>query len=380
MSDAAAPFTTRLEGPAPEVSVSRDIVRRGLIVAPVLVAICGVIWGVDGAWSSAYAIAIVLLNFGLAAALIAVTARISLTLMMAAILFGYLIRLGLIFLAVFLVRDASWISLPALGTSIIVTHLGLLIWEMKYVASNDPQERFPVIAFEFPPINAILRWDDFFPSFNKIALITVLSVVIASALYLVAARRDAMKAPKGVRNVAETSVEFIENGIVMQTMGRDGLGWTPFLLTLFVFIYLCNVPGIIPMLQMPATARIAIPLFLSLIVWVTFIVTGFKHQGIGYLKSTLFPPGVPKLLYILVTPIEFISTFLVRPFSLTVRLLSEALFQAKTNVPFLNIMGVLPFFMLLFLTAFEVLVAFLQAYIFTILTAVYIGGAMHPEH
>ena len=253
-----------------------------------------------------------------------------------------------------------------------------------------------MIAFEFPPINAILRWDDFFPSFNKIALITVLSVVIASGLYLVAARRDAMKAPKGVRNVAETSVEFIENGIVMQTMGRDGLGWTPFLLTLFVFIYLCNVPGIIPVLQMPATARIAIPLFLSLIVWVTFIATGFKHQGIGYLKSTLFPPGVPKALYILVTPIEFISTFLVRPFSLTVRLfanmlaghillvtfalLSEALFQAKTNQPFLNIMGVLPFFMLLFLTAFEVLVAFLQAYIFTILTAVYIGGAMHPEH
>ncbi len=253
-----------------------------------------------------------------------------------------------------------------------------------------------MIAFEFPPINAILRWDDFFPSFNKIALITVLSVVIASVLFLIAGRRDAMKAPKGVRNVAETSVEFIENGIVMQTMGRDGLGWTPFLLTLFVFIYLCNVPGIIPVLQMPATARIAIPLFLSLIVWVTFIATGFKHQGIGYLKSTLFPPGVPKALYILVTPIEFISTFLVRPFSLTVRLfanmlaghillvtfalLSEALFQAKTNVPFLNIMGVLPFFMLLFLTAFEVLVAFLQAYIFTILTAVYIGGAMHPEH
>lgn len=135
MSDAsAAPFTTRLEGPAPEVSVSRDIVRRGVIVAPVLIAICGVIWGVDGAWSSAYAIAIVLVNFALAAALIAVTARISLTLMMAAILFGYLIRLGLIFLAVYLVRDASWISLPALGTSIIVTHLGLLVWEMKYVA------------------------------------------------------------------------------------------------------------------------------------------------------------------------------------------------------------------------------------------------------
>lgn len=134
MSDAAAPFTTRLEGPAPEVGVSRDMVRRGLLVAPVLVAVCGVIWGVNGAWSSAFAIALVLVNFGLAAAFIAVTARISLSLMMAAILFGYLIRLGLIFLAVFLVRDAGWISLPALGTSIIVTHLGLLFWEMKYVA------------------------------------------------------------------------------------------------------------------------------------------------------------------------------------------------------------------------------------------------------
>jgi hypothetical protein len=103
-------------------------------VAPLLILICGFIWGMHGAYSSAYAIAIVLVNFSLAAALVATTARISLALMMGAVLFGYLIRLGLIFLAVFLVKDAGWISLPALGASIIVTHLGLLIWEMKYVA------------------------------------------------------------------------------------------------------------------------------------------------------------------------------------------------------------------------------------------------------
>ena len=199
----------------------------------------------------------------------------------------------------------------------------------------------------------------------------------------------------GVRNFAETTVEFVENGIVMQTMGRDGLGWTPFLLSLFVFIYLCNAPGIIPILQMPATARMAIPAFLSILVWVIYNGAGIKHQGFGgYFKSVLFPPGVPKALYALVTPIEFISTIIVRPFSLMVRLfanmlaghillvtfalLSEALFQArdKVLVPF----GVLPMFMLIFLTGFEVLVAFLQAYIFTILTAVYIGGAVHPEH
>ena len=132
-------FTTRLDGPAVEVAVSADMVKRGLVVAPVLVAICGVVWGADGAWSSAYGIAIVLANFLLAAALISTTARISLGLMMGATLFGYLIRLGLIFLAVYLVKDAGWISLPALGATIIATHLGLLFWELKYVAISLAQ-------------------------------------------------------------------------------------------------------------------------------------------------------------------------------------------------------------------------------------------------
>lgn len=127
-------FTTRLDGPATEVHVSRDMIKRGLVAGPVLVAICAVLWGGDGALSSVYGIALVLANFALAAAIIATTARISLGLLMGATLFGYLIRLGLIFLAVYLVRDAGWISLPALGATIIVTHLGLLFWEMKYVA------------------------------------------------------------------------------------------------------------------------------------------------------------------------------------------------------------------------------------------------------
>jgi len=114
--------------------VSNDLVRRGLIASPVLIAVCAVIWGGDGAWSCAYAIGIVLANFALAAGSIALSARISLGLMMATVLFGYLVRLGLMFLAVYLVKDAGWISLPALGATIIVTHLGLLIWELKYVA------------------------------------------------------------------------------------------------------------------------------------------------------------------------------------------------------------------------------------------------------
>jgi hypothetical protein len=132
MSDTA--MTTALSGPAPEVAVTKDMVKRGLIVAPLLIAVCALVWGLNGAYSCAYGIAIVLVNFLFAAGIVAVTARISLGLMMGAVLFGYLIRLGLIFLAVFLVKDAGWISLPALGATIIVTHLGLLFWEMKYVA------------------------------------------------------------------------------------------------------------------------------------------------------------------------------------------------------------------------------------------------------
>ena len=132
----SVPYVTRLDGPSPEREVSRDIAKRGLMAAPVLVALCGAIWGMPGVWSSLFGIAIVIVNFLLSAALLAYAARISLGLMMGVALFGYLIRLALIFLAVFLVRDASWISLIALGLTIIVTHLGLLIWELRFVSAS----------------------------------------------------------------------------------------------------------------------------------------------------------------------------------------------------------------------------------------------------
>ena len=124
-----------------------------------------------------------------------------------------------------------------------------------------------------------------------------------------------------------------------------------------------------------------------------FIAVGIKHQGpLHYFGGALFPPGVPKALYLLVTPIELISTFLVRPFSLAVRLFANMLaghillvtFGVLTITLFSATLLVLAlpfsFFMLVALTGFEMMVAFLQAYIFTILAAVYIGGALHPEH
>ncbi|WP_420451062.1 F0F1 ATP synthase subunit A [Ilumatobacter sp.] len=248
-----------------------------------------------------------------------------------------------------------------------------------------------MFGLEFPPINELLRWQDIFPTFNKIALIAVLAAAIGIGLFLLASRKDPMVAPTGARNLAEQSIEFIEEGIVMQTLGKEGLKWTPFLLSLFIFIFLCNIPEVIPVFQMPATARIAIPLTLSLLVWVVYIGTGLKHQGAGYFKHLLWPPGVPVALKPLVGAIEFFSTIIVTPFSLTVRLmanmlaghillvtfalLTESLVLAETYQFALVPMGILPFLMLMFLTGFEILVAFLQAYIFAILAAVYISNS-----
>lgn len=134
MSASTNPMLGKPEGPAPEVSISLDIVKRGVIVAPILIAVCALIWGADGAWSSAYAIVLVLGNFAMSAAIIAVTSKISYAALLGGVLFGYIARLGLIFFAVYVVRDAAWISMPAIAVSIIVTHLGLLVWELKYLA------------------------------------------------------------------------------------------------------------------------------------------------------------------------------------------------------------------------------------------------------
>jgi hypothetical protein len=124
------------QDPTPERTVARDIVRHGLILAPLLVLICGAVWGLDGAISSAYAVAIVLVNFLLAAFLITWSARISLPLLMGSVLGGYVARLALIFLAVFVVRDASWFEKLPLGLTLIVTHLVLLVWELRYVSQS----------------------------------------------------------------------------------------------------------------------------------------------------------------------------------------------------------------------------------------------------
>jgi hypothetical protein len=136
MTTEPTPAAPAVLGGTPEVDVTKDMLRRGVWGAPVLIAVCAAIWGGAGALSSLFAIALVMLNFALSAGIIAWAARISLPVLMGSVMFGYLLRLGVIFVAVYAVHDQAWVSLPALGTSIIVTHLGLLIWELRHVSMS----------------------------------------------------------------------------------------------------------------------------------------------------------------------------------------------------------------------------------------------------
>ena len=254
-----------------------------------------------------------------------------------------------------------------------------------------------LLGLDFPPISHLTEWDGFaFKGtpfeLNKVTLIYVLAVGLTLWFFGAAARRGSL-VPHGVQNMAEASVDFIKDSVIMQTIGPDGMRYLPFLTAMFFFIFFINIFEVVPIIQFPGNARMAVPLMLALIVWVMYIVLGIKHQGpFGYLKNSLIPPGVPWPLLFLVVPIEFVSTFLVRPFSLAIRLFANMLaghlilstFAILCAALFSKtlLVVILPFSfgLLIALTAFEVLVAGLQAFIFTILTGVYVGSSLHPDH
>jgi F-type H+-transporting ATPase subunit a len=255
-----------------------------------------------------------------------------------------------------------------------------------------------VLALEFPPISHLVEWPEIFGdgtpyAVSKVTLLFVLALFIVAGAFLYAgAKRELL--PRGIQNIVESGIDFVRNGIIEQTIGHGGEKFLPLLVTMFTFILCLNVIGLLPVIQMPANARIALPLFMALLVWVVYLTVGIVKQGpIGYFKGVGFPPGVPWPLYFLVTPIELVSTIFVRPLSLCVRLFANLLaghlilvtFAVMTDSLFSSglptvVLFPFTFILLVALTGFELLVAFLQAYIFTILAGVYIGGSLHPEH
>ncbi|MEE8599704.1 F0F1 ATP synthase subunit A [Euzebya tangerina] len=258
--------------------------------------------------------------------------------------------------------------------------------------------------FKVPPAGEIFNLPPLFEiagvGVTRVYLIIFFSVLFASILMLLAFNNPKV-IPGKLQSIGESIVEFVRDGIAVDIIGPEGKKFAPFLTTIFLFVLFNNMFKIIPFVNFPSTSRIAIPLILALITLVVFVGTGIKYQGLSYFKEVAFPPGVPKPVYILLTPIELVSTFILRPLTLTVRLFANmvaghilltivflathAFFRLPGIIPEGSNLAGLPVGILTLAlgpitVAFEGFVSFLQAYIFAILAAVYLAGAVEPEH
>lgn len=228
---------------------------------------------------------------------------------------------------------------------------------------------------------------------NRIMIIRVVVVVLIMLVLWIAVSR--FKTVPGRFQGAVEYVLGVPRKMATELLGeRDGRRFLPLLTTIFLLVLGSNFTGIIPPANIASTSLIGLPLVLAVVSYVTFIYAGIKRHGVRFFKNSLFPAGVPKAFYIIVTPIEFISTFIIRPVTLTLRLMMNmlvghlllVLFFVATSFFLFEMDGAWKGLSALTLgvgfawTAFEVLVAILQAYVFTILTALYIQLALADEH
>ena len=245
-------------------------------------------------------------------------------------------------------------------------------------------------------INHLFFWDPIVFEgtafeFNRVALLMIVASVVCMAVFLIGARGRLI--PKGFfQNAVESGYTFVRNQIAVDIIGPEGVKYAGYLAGLFFFIFFMNLLEIVPGINFPVTSRMAIPAFLALLTYIIFNVVGIVKQGpIRYFKDTLFPPGVPKPIYIILAPIELFSVFVIRPLTLAVRLLANMMAgHVLLTIFFLfthsflveNLGPASPFGIVTLVIAcgliiFELLVITIQAYIFTMLTAFYIAESIH---
>lgn len=228
---------------------------------------------------------------------------------------------------------------------------------------------------------------------DRLMIIRVLMALVVAVLFYVG-MRSAKVIPKGFQNVVEIALDFVKTYISDDIIGKkEGDRFLPIIATVFFLTLFMNIPAVIPGLNISPNARIGMPLVMALIVYVVFIYAGAKKYGFfSFVGKSIVVPNLPPALHLLVVPIEFISTFVLRPATLTIRLMANMLaghimivllfsatnfffwqFNGWTAVSFVTIIVAVAF------TFFELLVIFLQAYIFALLAAVYIDLSLHAD-
>ena len=244
-----------------------------------------------------------------------------------------------------------------------------------------------ITDFYFRPIFTIGSFQ-----FTKPMLLAIVSGAIVVTFFFVAFRKPKI-VPRGAQNVGELGVLFVRDQILRPHLGKEGDKYLPFLVSIVFFVWVMNLFGIIPLIDFPATSRIAFPAGLAFIVWVTYITIGMRAKGpIGYFRAMAIPQGAPWWILPLLAPIELFSNILVRPFTLTIRLMANMLaghllllvFGVASWYLFSASIGLLyattSFLLTIILTGLEVLIQALQAFIFATLTAFYIADARQTAH
>ncbi|MFI6602602.1 F0F1 ATP synthase subunit A [Nonomuraea sp. NPDC050536] len=245
--------------------------------------------------------------------------------------------------------------------------------------------------FDLPPL-----WDGAPAWLTKPVLLAVLAVVIICGLGWAAFARPRL-VPRGLQNVGEYAYVFVRDQVARPFLGKDADRWMGFLLTLFLLTLTWNLMGVVPVIQFPVASHIAFPAVLAAVVYVIKLYLGFRHQGFaGFFRNAMFPPGLPKALaLVLYAPLELVYIFVTAPFTHAVRLFAN-MFAGHMLLAFFSAVGfwftlahptlpgfpvgVLGVLATCVLTAFEMFIQFLQAYLFTMLAAMYLGDAIHPAH
>jgi F-type H+-transporting ATPase subunit a len=238
---------------------------------------------------------------------------------------------------------------------------------------HSPMEQFEIkrlLDFRLGSLDA---------SYTNSALWMTIAVICAFLLFVVGTQKRAL-VPGRIQAMAEMGYEFVA-GMVRDNVGDAGKKYFPFVLTLFVFILFCNVLGLIPY-SFTATSHIIVTFAMAAVVFVGVTVIGFARHGTHFL-SLFVPKGVPFVLLLLLVPIEIISYF-IRPFSLSIRLFANMLAghtMLKVFGGFVVMLGIIggwaPLAFIVVFTGLELLIAFLQAYVFAILTCLYLNDAVH---
>ncbi|MCP3977369.1 MAG: F0F1 ATP synthase subunit A [bacterium] len=232
-------------------------------------------------------------------------------------------------------------------------------------------------------------------NFTRTVVLIFLAMFIVLALLYYGLRKGE-KVPSKFAAAIESLVTFVKEDIAIGIIGPDGAKYAPYLLSVFMLVIIGNLFEVTPLINFPITSRMAIPLFISIVTWVIFVIVGFKKNGIRYFTDLAWPKSVPLALRPLVGLIEVVSTFVLRPITLAVRLFANLvaghlmltlllasgwIFMSSVgDIGARAIIG-LPWFVFgLGIYVFEIVVAVLQAYIITLLSAVYVQTSVHPEH